>query len=133
MINDLTRRKVWAGAVATAAVGRIGPSFAEGGLTLGEPLAFSFDILKDAAKRIAESPYREPTLPSPEIVGRIDYETWGKIAFDTDYALFADGPGRFAVTFFHLGKFFPKPVKMHVIRAGEAREIIYDPRYFLIP
>jgi glucans biosynthesis protein len=133
MSNDLTRRQVLAGAVATVAVGPIGTSFAAPRLTLGEPVAFSFDTLKDAVRRIAESPYREPTLPSPDIVSKIDYETWGKITFDTDYALFADGPGRFAVTFFHLGKFFPKPVKMHMIRGGEAREIIYDSRYFLMP
>ena len=102
-------------------------------MQLGEPAAFSFDILKETARRIAGAPYVAPTLPSPDIVSRIVYETWGKIAFNIDDALFADGPGRFPVTFFHLGKFFPKPVRMHAVRGGEAREIIYDPRYFLMP
>ncbi|RXU00060.1 hypothetical protein B1F69_05680, partial [Pseudomonas syringae] len=38
-----------------------------------------------------------------------------------DYALFAKGPGQFPVTFFHPGKFFPKPVRLYVIDKGAAR------------
>src|SRR5262249_3728311 len=124
---------VLAGLAATAAIGRAGAAWADAGLQLGEPAPFSFDVLKETAKRIAGAPYAAPTLPSPDIVGRIVYETWGKIAFNIDDALFAEGPGRFPVTFFHLGKFFPKPVRMHAVRGGEAREIIYDPRYFVMP
>jgi periplasmic glucans biosynthesis protein len=128
-----TRRQVLAGIAATAAIGRAGAAWADGGLQLGDPAPFSFDILKETARRIADAPYAPPTLPSPEIVGKIVYETWGKIAFNTSYALFAEGPNRFPATFFHLGKFFPKPVRMHAVRGDEAREIIFDPRYFLMP
>lgn len=128
-----TRRQVLAGIAATAAIGRAGVAWADGALQLGEPAAFSFDVLKETARRIAGTPYVAPTVPSPDIVSKIVYETWGQIAFNTDDALFADGPGRFPVTFFYLGKFFPKPVRMHRVSGGEAREIIFDPRYFLMP
>ena len=41
------------------------------------------------------------------------------------------------MTFFHLGRFFPTPVRMYVLSAGQgaaqAREILYDPDYFLLP
>src|SRR5262249_11453641 len=67
------------------------------------------------------------------IVAKINYETWGKIKFDMDRALFANGPGRFPVSFFHLGMFFPKAVEVHVVSAGSARQIIYDESYFEIP
>ena len=122
-----------AGIAATAAIGRAAAAWADGGLQLGEPAAFSFDVLKETAKRLAGAPYAAPALPSPDIVSRIVYETWGQISFNTEDALFAEGLGRFPVTFFHLGKFFPKPVRMHAVQGGQSREIIFDPRYFLMP
>ncbi|HTV33868.1 MAG TPA: glucan biosynthesis protein D [Methylocella sp.] len=103
------------------------------GLKLGEASPFTFDGLKALARRMAGEPYAGPARPAPEIVGKIDYEAWGKIKFDMDHALFAEGPGRFPVSFFHLGKFFPKAVAVHVVEAGQAREIIYDPSYFDMP
>ena len=72
-----------------------------------------------------------------EVLDRIDYEAHGKIKFNTDYALFRDGPGVFPVTFFHLGKFFRTPVHMYVLAASggqpAASEIQYDPGYFSMP
>ena len=50
-----------------------------------------------------------------------------------DHALFANGPGRFPVSFFHLGMFFQKAVEMNVVEGGSAREIIYDQSYFKMP
>jgi glucans biosynthesis protein len=102
-------------------------------LKLGPPAPFSFDSLKAAARRLAGEAYKGPARPSPEIVSKINYETWGKIKFNMDHALFADGPGKFPVSFFHLGMFFPKAVEMHVVSAGSARQIIYDQSYFDMP
>ena len=56
-----------------------------------------------------------------------------QVAIKPDYALFADGPGQFPVTFFHLGQYFPKTVTMHAVFGGEAREILYLPEYFEMP
>jgi glucans biosynthesis protein len=133
MICRLTRRQILASLAATAAISPIEAAFADGGLKLGEPIAFSYAGLTERAKQMAGEPYKEPPRPSPEILDKIDYETWGKIVFDTDYALFANGPGRFPVSFFHLGKFFPKPMAIHMVNGSEAREIIYDQRYFAMP
>ncbi|HXJ00201.1 MAG TPA: glucan biosynthesis protein D [Micropepsaceae bacterium] len=104
---------------------------AQNGLQFGKPAAFSFDTLKETARRLAATPYVERASLVPNIPAEIDYETWGKIIFNTDYALFSDG--RFPVTFFHLGKYFQKPVAMHVVEGGAAREIVYDQRYFDMP
>ncbi|ACK49288.1 periplasmic glucan biosynthesis protein MdoG [Methylocella silvestris BL2] len=103
------------------------------GLKLGPARPFSFEGLKAAAKRRAAEPYVGPPHPAPEIVGKINYEAWGKIAFDMDHALFANGPGRFPVSFFHLGMFFQKAVEMNVVEGASAREIIYDQSYFTMP
>ncbi len=82
---------------------------------------------------MAHQAYRGPATPSPEILQKIDYEAWGQIRFNNDYALFAEGPNRFPVTFFHLGKFFKKAVDIYVVENDAAREIVYDPSYFDMP
>lgn len=103
------------------------------GLKLGAPDPFSFDILKALARKRAGEAYTPPQKPAPQIVDRIDYDAWGKVTFDPDHALFADGPGPFPVTFFHLGKFFPKSIEMNVVEGNESRTIVYDPAYFKMP
>ncbi|HVJ55943.1 MAG TPA: glucan biosynthesis protein D [Aliidongia sp.] len=138
MSEPIDRRAVLKAAAASTALGLLavggGPALAaQDGLKLGKAQPFSFDRLKATAKRMMGEPYAGPAKPAPDIVSRIDYEAWGKISFDTDHALFADGPGRFPVTFFHLGKFFQKAVAMHVVEKDEAREIIYDQSYFHMP
>jgi glucans biosynthesis protein len=102
-------------------------------LRLGRAAPFSFDRLKESARQLAGQPYTPPPQPAPEIVSALDYDAWGKISFKTDRALFADGPGRFPVTFFHLGMFFRKSVSMNVVTDGKAREILYESSDFDMP
>ncbi len=130
----LDRRTLLKAAAASAlwASGE-GKVSAADGLKLGPPAPFSFESLKSTARRMAGEPYKGPARPSPEIVGKINYETWGKIKFNMDRALFAGGPGKFPVSFFHLGMFFPKAVEMHVVGGTSARQIIYDQSYFDMP
>jgi glucans biosynthesis protein len=134
MTNAFDRRTVLKAAAATGLVGMDASRvFAAEAMKLGPARPFSFDILKATAKRMAGESYVGPAHPAPDIVGKIDYEAWGKIKFDMDHALFADGPGHFPISFFHLGTFFQKAVEMHVVEAGSAREIIYDQSYFEMP
>lgn len=106
-------------------------------LKLGPARPFSFPAVIAQARELATKPHqRDRTLPA-QVLERIDYEEHGKIRFDTDLALFRDGPGAFPVTFFHLGRFFQVPVHMHVLeKHGEAyqsREIVYEAEYFEMP
>jgi glucans biosynthesis protein len=105
----------------------------DSGLTLGKAQPFSFDILSERARKLALQPYKAPYRPVPDVVKQIDYEAHGKIHYKTERALSAEGPGVFPTTFFHLGAFFPKAIKMHELRAGQAREIMYSPDYFDMP
>ncbi len=136
-MSETDRRSLLKSAAAAAALGLVEGTAAEAtapkGLQFGPATPFSFDLLKDEARKRAKDPYVGPPRPAPDIVGKIDYEAWGKIKFDIDQALYAKGPGQFPVSFFHLGMFFAKAVAMHVVEQGEAREIIYDPRYFEMP
>jgi periplasmic glucans biosynthesis protein len=113
---------------------RLEPAAAKGGaLNLGPATPFSFDALIERAKKSAAEPYRPPYRPAPEVVKKIDYDAHGKIRFKTDRALSGEGPGVYPVTFFHLGMFFQKSVKMHELRAGQSREVLYSSDYFEMP
>ncbi len=103
------------------------------GLKVGAANAFSFDALKKRAREMAKTAYVAPITAPKDILWAIDYDAHGKIKFKTDLALWANGPSDFPVTFFHLGRFFQKPVRMHVVDKGQAREIIYDDSYFDMP
>jgi glucans biosynthesis protein len=135
MTDSIPRRALVAGLSSVAAAGLFpegaGAVTAAPGLAFGAPFPFDFERLKAMARETAAKPYVPPASPAPEVLGRIDYEAWGKIAFDNDHALFRDGP--FPVTFFHLGRFFQSPVRMYAAQDGQAREVVYDPGDFHIP
>ncbi len=137
MINRRDLLAAGTAAAALAAFGLPARAFPTSGLRLGTKRSFSFDMLVEKARGLASKPYAPPPSPPSDILERIDYQAHGQISFDTSNALFADGPGAFPVTFFHLGKYFQAPVRMHVV-SGDAgrqveREIAYDQSYFNMP
>lgn len=123
--------------LALAALGIPAEALAAAGLTLSQPRPFSFERLVALAKSLGAKPYVADTSLPADVLQRIDYDAHGKIKFNTDDALFRDGPGQFPVTFFHLGRYFQVPVHMYVLENaggdGFAREIVYDSAYFTMP
>jgi glucans biosynthesis protein len=111
---------------------RLGTACAAPGLSLGRAQPFSFEQLIERARSSAQKPYQPPYRPAPATVSKIDYDAHGKIRFKTERALFAQ-TGPYPVTFFHLGQFFQSSVKMHVVEAGQASEILYSPSDFEMP
>ena len=111
-----------AGLVAASVAGlapvlsRLTPAIAkDSGLTYGKPVPFSFDALIARAQKLSQQAYVPPARPAPDVVKKIDYEAHGKIRFKVERALSAQGPGIYPATFFHLGQFFQKTVKMHAL------------------
>ncbi len=136
MADNPDRRSFLKVAAATGALGAVGAPSAEAaanGIKFGPAAPFSFEALKEEARRLVNQPFRPPASPNPEITSKIDYETWGHITYNTDHALYADTKERFPVEFFHLGMFFKKAVRIHAVQNGQAREILYDPVYFNMP
>ncbi len=131
MPTHTNRRQVLAGLAlgGAAAALPVEAALAAQGLKLSAPAPFSFDGLKALAKLKAGQAY---VAPQP-VAGAeaIDYDAWGQVRFDTDYALF--GAGSLPVTFFHLGRYFQKPMAIHAVQSGAARQVIYDPAYFHMP
>jgi glucans biosynthesis protein len=137
MTRPLSRRTFLASAATTTLLASLAGSpvrgWAANDLILGKAEPFSFDILLARARERAKRPYVPPYRPAPDIVEQIDYEAHGKIRFRTADALFTDRNDGYPVTFFHIGRYFQKPVQMHVVEEGMAREIVYSPDYFDMP
>src|SRR5579871_322523 len=136
MTESVDRRTLLKGAAASAAaMNPLAEALAaqSDGLQFDPPVPFTYELLRSQARERAHGPYIAPPRPAPDILQKINYEEWGKIRYRDDFALFADGPGRYPVTFFHLGLFFQKAVRMHVVEGDMARQIIYDQSYFDMP
>jgi len=102
-------------------------------LHLGPARAFSHEALIERARLLAKALYSPAPRIMPDVVQQIDYEAWGQIKFKPERALFANGPALYPATFFHVGQFFQKSVKMHVVEDGKTREILYSSDYFDMP
>jgi len=137
MTDSPDRRAFLKAAAATGALGALGaPASAQSGdngIKYGPSRPFSFEALKEEARRLIAEPYRPQSVPDPEVTGKIDYEAWGKITYNTDHALYATSKEKFPIEFFHLGKFFPKAVRVYAVEEGSAREVLYDTSYFNMP
>jgi glucans biosynthesis protein len=131
MTTGHSRRAVLVNAFALPMLAGLGGglAFAQGALRLGAPERFSFEWLKGEAKRLASAPFNDPPPRAADVLDRLDYDDYNTIRFNADRTLWAER-GPYPVQFFHLGKFFKSPVKIHLVENGAAREILYSPDFF---
>ena len=106
-------------ALATAPAVRFGP-----------PRAFDFDWLRNLARETAARAYQPPAIQHPDILESIDYDTYQKIRFRPERALWANGSAAFPAQLFHLGRYFKEPVAIHAIEGDTARRIFYSTDFF---
>jgi glucans biosynthesis protein len=116
---------VLAGVAALALPGR-----SRAAVEFGPPLPFSMDALTAWAEMVARMPYQHKPPSNPGIIERIDYDAFQQIRYRADAALWSDRTGPFPVQLFHVGKYFPHPVRMFIVNAGTAREVLYTPELF---
>ncbi|WP_294538917.1 glucan biosynthesis protein D [uncultured Rhodoblastus sp.] len=137
MPNPVDRRHFCQSLTFAAAAGIVaggsGAVAATPGLKYGPVAPFSFDALKAEAKKLVGQPFEPRVSADKELIEKLDYDVWGKIHYKPDFALYAEGPERFPVEFYHLGLFFKKPVRMFRVDGSQSREILYDPSYFDMP
>lgn len=134
-MTDLNRRDFLSIALSSALSSAVaGPAFAAAsGLAFGPAEPFSFEALKREAEALAAAPWEDDTSPHGETLQKIDYDAFQKIRFKKAHALWADDAGGAPVQFFHLGRYFKKPVSIHMAENGEAREVLYRSDYFDLP
>lgn len=102
-------------------------------LKFGPPFEFGYEALVDRAREMATTGFVPTPLVAAEKIEKIDYDAHGKLRFKPEAALFADGSGTYPATFFHVGRYFQRGVRMHVLRDGLASEIRYSPDLFDMP
>jgi glucans biosynthesis protein len=101
----------------------------------GKTRAFSWEALIEEVNALARKPYAAPPVVKPDVLEAIDYDAHGKIRYKPEAALFGSGEDKsdYPVTFFHLGRYFQKPVRMFVVKDEKAREITYQKNLFEMP
>lgn len=102
-------------------------------VALGPPEPFSFDRLIKTAEALAAASYEPRAVPAPQILDRIDYARHGEIVETRASRLYVSGPGEAEVSFFHLARLFRRPVRMHALDHGIAREVLYRKSDFTYP
>ncbi|HEY6893204.1 MAG TPA: glucan biosynthesis protein, partial [Rhodanobacteraceae bacterium] len=91
---------------------------------------FDYAALKGEARALAAKPYAAPAKAMPSAVAEMSWDAFQSIRFREERALWAGDGLRFRVQFFHPGMQFRRPVRMHEVVDGVAREIAYDPALF---
>src|SRR5260370_311850 len=109
----------------------IGAGAAESPLTEQSPAPFSFDILRERARALAAREYHEEKNPElPDFLKKLNYDDYQSIHFRPDQALWQNELLQFKVHFFHRGNLFQDPVRIHVIEAGQVRDVTFATNQF---
>jgi glucans biosynthesis protein len=124
----ISRRNLLAAFASTALVGA---SRADEGGRYGAPTPFSFDTLVETARILSTKPYAPTPIPNPDLVDRIDYTEHMQIR--STAAAVVEPRWSHAVTPFHVGKFFKRPVRLHAVKDGKSREVLSRPGDFDVP
>lgn len=103
------------------------------GPALGQPEAFSFDLLKEMARSLAQTAYVPPALPDAPVLERISYDYHNQIRYRDDQTLWADQGKTSPVQPFFPGTYFRQPVRLYAVEDGQARELGFDLNLFEIP
>lgn len=92
--------------------------------------AFDFAALKGQARALAAAEFRPPENLAPPALIDLSYDQYQAIRFRRPEALWGEEQRGFRLEFFHMGRGFKEPVRMHEVVNGEAREIRYRPDMF---
>ncbi|ETX29804.1 glucan biosynthesis protein [Roseivivax isoporae] len=115
-----------AAAVAAPRAARAEGVAGEPGLQLGEARPFHPSDVRAMAERMAGEAYTPlPTIPTEWT--ELSYDQYRKIWFDPRNALWNDsGVEPFRVDVFAPGLYYPRPVRIEVVEAGQTRPLLFD-------
>jgi len=122
-----------ASAVPAAVLGTRAEASDPSGLEYGPASEFSFEILAGMARQLSLAPHAPAAVPAPAVLDRMGYSEHVEVYQPIARGLYPSRTGDGTVTFFHLGNFFRRPVRMYRVEGGEAREVLYRKRYFKAP
>ncbi|WP_235962444.1 glucan biosynthesis protein [Jannaschia marina] len=95
--------------------------------------AVTFEDLIEKARLAATRPFQPITIPAPRMIENVDYSAHWQIQFREDATIYV-GPNKSPVQFFHPGRYFPEPVRIHVRdETNSAHEVAFSRDFFSIP
>jgi glucans biosynthesis protein len=123
------RRAILKSAMVLAAGKWAYPGFASAApVPPGQP--FDYAWLKGQARKLGGNAYQASQDALPPAMSKLSYDQFQSLRFRTDHALWAKDGLAFRLQFFHVGRSFSEPVRLHEIIDGQSREIVYDPAMF---
>ena len=93
---------------------------------------FSYQRVIDEAKALASEDYLPPSQVAPDLLD-LDYDTYRKIRFRKEKALWAKTTSQFKAEFFAPGSYFTTGVELYSVENGESRPIEIDRDSFDTP
>lgn len=92
--------------------------------------AFDFDDVALRAKRLGSAAYVKPQKNLVGTMANMDYDQYREIRFDLAKSYWRKEKLPFELAFFHEGRSFDTPVRVHEINGKVIREIKFDPTLF---
>ncbi len=91
---------------------------------------FSFDTLREKARKMAAGPHQAPKLELADYWKNLTYDGHRDIRFKMDSGLWADQKGDFSIDFFHPGWTAKKMVTLHEVIGGRSEALKFDRKLF---
>ncbi len=85
-----------------------------------------FERVAARAATLAASPWNDPAPALPDALRTMSYDQMRDIRFRPDQALWRKEGLPFEAMFFHLGKYFLQPVRIHEVVDGQVRELPFS-------
>lgn len=129
----LSRRSILDGAARLGTALSLGPLFAHGASAQEPPPPqppFTFAAVIERARRLAETPYSEPTDALPDALRAIDPAAYRAIRFRPDRALWLQEGLPFRVEFFHRGPLYRPRAAINVVDGGQVYAVGFSPQLF---
>ena len=92
-----------------------------------------FDQVVRQAKTAAATPYQPNEMRLPDVLQKLNYDTYRNITFRRDRALWHGTKSPFEVQFFHPGYLFRHSVAMHEVKGGGITPVPFAHKYFRYP
>jgi glucans biosynthesis protein len=127
---DLSRRTFVESLGALAAALLATPAAAQTQAAPASPARFGFDDVLRRARDLAGAPYEANPPPLPDVLAKLDYDSYRDIRFRPDKALLTGAGGPFRMQMFHPGFLFTRPVVVNIIRDGIAAPVPYSASLF---
>lgn len=92
-----------------------------------------FQAVVGQARAVAASPFAPNEIPFPDVLRKLNYDTYRDITFRQQRSLWHDSETLFRVQFFHPGYLFRQPVAINVVENGGTRPLRFSGNYFRYP